>query len=300
MSGKTRINNADIEATNEIYKVARAEADQELAKMDEKIIHSNKIGVMAGRAQAFRSVSLISEFLAWKQLARMFEEREHLNIPGVSNIEDYFEKMGIKPSTAYNNLKIARTLDSDELQLLGHVGFTRRDLLGYASLPEDKRLEIREGKVINLETASREEIKDLIEQVVMETRAVKEEAESAIAAKERVLKDKEAVINKQAKELTRYDREAKQKSLLPEEDAVLGKLEELDTVLYGYVMRVENVYDALMENPFAAGVAAFITLMDNIKMRVSHFREVAVTDLAPAGMLPEEEWVPPPMREKTD
>jgi len=301
MKGKSRTIDADVAVLESVSSMAREQADAELATMKEQIQGLHNFAVMAGRVQAFKAVSLLTEFLEWKQLSQMIERKEYLLLPGVNSLEDYFETMGIKPRTGYNNLKIARNLEVDELQLLQRIGFTRRDLLGYASLPGDKLLELREGKIINLETASREEIKDLIEQVVVETKQEREEAAATIKAKDKVLKDKETVINRQAKDLVKFDRRAREKELTPEEDALLGKIETLGVELTGYGLAIESVRDALMENPFPNAVAAFITLMDNVKMKVAAFRDNAL-DVAPAGMVPEEEWVPPPLREtgKTD
>jgi len=296
--GKRPENDRNVEeiASKEIYQTARAEADVELAKMKENMKGLHDFAVTSGRAQAFKVMQLLAEFMEMKQVAQIVDRKEYLNLPGVTSIEDYFERMGIKPRTGYNNLKIARTLDADELQLLAAVGFTRRDLLGYASLPDEARMEIRDGKIINLENADREEIRDIIEQILLENKQVKEETETEIRTKDKEIESKRDLIRKQEKELTRLEKQARQKNLTPEEDAIMGKIEELSVMLDGYSLSVENVFDTLRENPFPNAVAAFITLADNIKMRVSHFRESAVTELAPVGMLPEEEWVPPPMR----
>ena len=292
---------AEVEVLESVSKMARESADAELATMRENLGAVHNVGLISGRAQAFSAMKLIGEFLEYKQIAQIIDGEDYLKIPGVTSVDDYLEKLGLGRSTAYKNLKIARSLTVEEIQLLGQVGFTRRDLLGYASLPGDKLLELREGKIINLETASREEIKDLIEQVVVETKQEREEAAATIKAKDKVLKDKETVINRQAKDLVKFDRRAREKELTPEEDALLGKIETLGVELTGYGLAIESVRDALMENPFPNAVAAFITLMDNVKMKVAAFRDNAL-DVAPAGMVPEEEWVPPPLREtgKTD
>jgi len=185
--------------------------------------------------------------------------------------------------------------------MLGTVGFTRRDLLSYASLPEEKRLEIREGKVLNIESASREEIKDVIEEIIAEAHKTKEEADKAVTdaasdlkAKDKVLKSKEEVIQKQERDLSKFTRYAKAKEQTPEEYGLLQKIETLGVELHGWCRQIETVRDGLIESPYPNACAAFITLVDNIKMKLSAFRTNAV-DMTPHGMVGDDgdDWQPP-------
>lgn len=280
--------NADVEAANEIYNVAREQADQEIAELKENLGRVHSVGVMAGRVQAYKTMQLLSEFLTFKQIAQIIDSGDYKLIPGVTSIDSYFEKLGIKGSTGYNNLKIARTLEAEEVQLLERVGFTRRDLLGYASLPEEKRLEIKEGKVINLESASREEIRDLIEQVVVETRQTREEADATIKAKDKVLKDKETLLNKQARELAKFEKEAEAKGLTPDEDAFLQQMENFRISFDGYMNRLDPV-DAFCEYDEVTPRmrAALISALHYMRMEVLAGYDTAITTHGNPAMNPE-------------
>jgi len=192
-------------AAEEIYKTARAAADRDLAEMREKMNLSNELGLIAGRIQAYKSIELLSEYLGYKQLAKIIDNKEFKKIPGITSIDDYLEQLGIGRSTAYNNLKIARTLTVEEVKLLDKVGFTRRDLLGYASLPDEARMEIRDGKVINLEKADKEEIRKVIEDIILENKKVKEDTDAEIRVRDREIASKRELIKKQEKELALFD-----------------------------------------------------------------------------------------------
>jgi hypothetical protein len=288
MAGKPRVNDAEVTAANEIYQRAREQADQEIAVLRSQVNLSHQLGQISGRAQAFGAMKLIGEFLEWKQVAQIIDNEEYLKLPGVTTIDEYLESLGIGRASAYRNLKIARTLTAEEVSLLGQVGFTRRDLLGYAALPEEKRLEIREGKVINIETASREEIKDLVEQTICETKAAKEEAEATIKAKDKVLKDKEAVINKQARELAKFEKDAESRGLTPDEDACLQQIENLRMSFDGYMQRLDpafilNEYDEVTPRMRAAAVSA----IHYMKMQVLAAYDIAVTTHGNPTMNPE-------------
>lgn len=286
----------DNDATQEIYELARQHSDQELAAMRDGLNAVHTVGLISGRAQAFNSMKLIAEFLEYKQVAQIVDNEDYLKIPGVSSIDDYFEKLGLGRSTAFKNLKIARALTVEEVQLLGQVGFTRRDLLSYASLPEEKRLEIREGKVINIESASREEIKDVIEEVIAEAHRTKEEADAQLSAKDKVLKSKEDVINKQERELKKFERDAAKKGLTVTEDAFIQRMDNLRTTFDGLMLQIEPDYMADLA-PDDGGTprmtAAYLTTLDYARKQLMTAYQRAEEMYGDATMCPEDAWTPP-------
>ncbi len=293
--GRENMGKAEVKAFDEAVQIGERKAEaakQELAELkaqtEENLQRVHNFGVMAGRIQAFKTVQLLSEFLAFKQIAQIIDNGDYKLIPGVTSIDSYFEHLGIKGTTGYNNLKIARALESEEVQLLERVGFTRRDLLGYASLPEEKRLEIKEGKVINIESASKEEIKDLIEQVIVESRQAKDEADKTIKAKDKVLKDKETLINRQAKDLAKFEHEAEARGLTADEDACLKNIENLKMSFDGYLERLDpvfllNQYDDVTPRMRAMAISA----IHYMRMQVLAAYDTAVTTHGNPSMNPE-------------
>lgn len=269
---ETKAHEDDLTVSEEVYKLARSRADQELTTMRDNLSVSHSLGLLSGRAQAFGSIRLISEFLEYKQLAQIIENEDYLKIPGVTSAEDYFEKLGLSRSAAYRNLKLARTLTVEEVSMLGQVGFTRRDLLSYASLPEENRLEIREGKVINIESASREEIKDVIEEIIAISREKLEESEAQLSAKDKVLKGKQDLLNKQERELKKYEKDAVKKGLTPLEDAYLQRMEAHRITFDGYMLQLEPDYQAdldLAEGGTARMQAAYVTTLEYLRQQLN-------------------------------
>jgi hypothetical protein len=283
-----KAHDVEAEASKEIYQVAQADAENKLATMRDNMFAVHNVGLISGRAQAFGSIKLLSEFLEYKQLAQVIESKDYLKIPGVTSIDDYLEKLGLGRSTAFNNLKLARTLTAEEVQLLGQVGFTRRDLLSYASLPEESRLEIREGKVINIESASREEIKDVIEEIIATSREKVGEAEAQVSAKDKVLKSKQDLLNKQEKDLLKYEKQAAAKGLTPDEDAFLQLMSNKKTSFDGYMLSMDP--DFVMER---AGEitprmrAALISTLHCMKMEILAAYDTAVMNYGSPDMNPE-------------
>lgn len=152
---------------------------------EEKIKKCNLVAQKSGAAMAFRVMGLLAEYLEWKSVAEVIEKKEYLLIPGVTNQDEYLDYLGFGRRSAYNNLKITRTLTHEEVQLFAKMGLTRKDLLGIASLPDEQRLKIKEGKIINLENADREEIRSIIEDLAAESRD-----------KDRILQDKQKMLNR--------------------------------------------------------------------------------------------------------
>lgn len=288
MPGKVKRSDELVDVATTVYEKARGDADKELTAMRGDLLAVHSLGLVSGRAQAFSSMKLIGEFLEYKQLAQVIESEDYLKIPGVTGVDDYFEKLGLSRSAAYRNLKIARTLTVEEVSILGQVGFTRRDLLNYAALPEDKRLEIRDGKVINIETSSREEIKDMIEEVIAEAHKTKEESEALLSAKDKVLKSKQELLNKQERSLKKYEKEAAVMGITPEEDAYIQQINNLKTGFDGYLLRLENNIVPEDYDTFTPRMkAALISATHYMQMQILALHDTVTTEHGDSTMNPE-------------
>ncbi len=140
-------------------------------KQSEFIKKVHSVALYMGQAQAFDGMALMSEFLKYKAMQKVADNREVLEKMGFSTIEDYFEAAGIGRRTGYNNLKIARTFSVEEVQSFALIGLTKKDLLGIAGLPPDKRPKIIDGKLENYDNADPEELKEIVESLVVENKA---------------------------------------------------------------------------------------------------------------------------------
>lgn len=295
MSGRKPITNEDVKHNERMFELGREQGALEAEVAKNNLEKSHHLGLISGRAQAFSSMKLIAEFLEWKHVSQVIESEDYKLIQGVTDVDDYLEKLGFSRSAAFRNLKIARKLSPTEIQLLAGVGFTRKDLLGYASLPDEARMEIREGKVINIEKANREEIREVIEQILLENRQVKEEATKTAEAKDRVLGQKEEMINKQSKEIvqleSRLEGIAAEMNASPGEVAYCKKIEKLNISFNGYLREIRGLVECEMPGPTAA--MQLIALLNRLRMEANHWYQDAYDVHAPADAAPEEEWQQP-------
>ncbi len=139
-----------------------SDEQQDITKKVQQVI------LKTGHAQAFFMAKHLFNFLGWKAIQAIADNKEVLKKMGFSTIDEYFEAANIKRRTGYNNLKIARNLSEEEIKLFAQIGLTRKDLLAYAKLPEEDRLKIKEGRIINLEKADRLEIRRLFDDLLEE------------------------------------------------------------------------------------------------------------------------------------
>ena len=291
MSGRKQITNEDVKHNERMFELGREQGALEAEIAKNNLEKSHHLGLISGRAQAFSSMKLIAEFLEWKQVSQVIESEDYKLIQGVTSIDDYLEKLGFSRSAAFRNLKIARTLSPTEIQLLAGVGFTRKDLLGYASLPDEARMEIREGKIINIEKANREEIREVIEQVLQENRQVKEEATKTAEAKDRVLQRKEEMINAQEKEIIQLTTRIEEIAVPREEAAfckLVDKIEEDALEAFREVTRLVS-----SEIPSKAAALHLIAILNKFRMEANYLYQEAYDMHAPADAAPEEEWQQP-------
>jgi hypothetical protein len=153
----------------------------------------HNLGLKTGHAQAFGAIRLLAEYLEWKAIQAIVDDTETLEKMGFSTIDEYFAEHNIKRSTGFKNLKIARELSSDEVQLCGQIGLTRTDLFTYASVPTGDRLQIKDGKLEGLENADQDEIKHFFKTFLKEYQTTKETAEKTTAERD--------ALHKKVKEL---------------------------------------------------------------------------------------------------
>jgi len=289
------VTNEEFETNKKMMEIGREHGALEAKKALESVDLSMQLGQIAGRAQAFKSIKLIAEFLEWKHIAEIIDRKDFLNIQGLTNIDDYLESLGLGRSVAYTNLKIARTLSVEEIRLLGQVGFTRKDLLGYASLPDEARMEIREGKIINIEKAGREEIREIIEQVLQDSRQMKEETVKDIAAKDRVLSKKQEMINQQEQEIIQLESKIEglevSMGVPKEEMAYCKRVEELGMRLYANLAQVRALAEGEVPGPTAA--MHMLALLNRTRMECNVWYQSFYDNHAPADAAPEEEWQQP-------
>jgi len=294
MAGQKPITEDDIKVNQEMFKLGQEDGALQARRAEEKLGKVQKRGLLTGQARAFKVMRLLAERLEIASVIEVVENKKHLDFEGIDSLDDYLKAHGLSRSKYYEEKKIAK-LSEDEVQILGQLNLTRKDLLSYASLPDEKRLAIREGKIINLESAKREDIRALIEDLVEDKRQVEEEAAKEKEAINRVLEKKQETINKREHEIADLEAKVDQMAIEMEipvaEAPFCKKVEVLDTRLNALLGQIRTLVESDVPGPTAA--VRLIALLNKIRMEANHWYQGAYDMHAPANAAPEEEWTQP-------
>ncbi len=142
--------------------LSRVKAEKAAEEERRQLLHSvHSVGLKMGRVQAFEGMALMAEFLRCKAMQEVIDDKKILELMGFSSVDAYFEAAGLSARQGYNNLKIARSFTAFEVQFFGRIGLTKKDLLGLASIPENKRPRIVDGVLENYENADNSELYDI-------------------------------------------------------------------------------------------------------------------------------------------
>lgn len=296
---ETKAHDAELTASEEVYQLARQRADQEMAALREEIESIREESFGMGALHAIDANISYNEFLKAMTLYRIKQGKEYRK--GGMTWAAFCEARGLECRRVDEMLADIRSIaDTFSADFAGFCGLPFSKIRQLGRQVSADSAEIKNGcliygdESIPLTPEYRDDIQALIERIGEEAREKVEESEAQLSAKDKVLKSKQDLLNRQERDLKRFEKQVAAKGLSPEEDSLLGKIDALGVELNGYCLKLETVRDALLENCFPSTIAAFITLADNVRMKIACFRETAV-DISPPGMLEESDggWQPP-------
>ncbi len=296
-----KANDETAQAAEQIYALAKADADQQLTEMRESIEAVRVESQAFGALQAIDTSIAFQELLRAITLHRIKASKEYKT--GGLTWDQFCDSLGMERRTVDRMLDDFRPIMdtfSDRIVQFSGMPFSKIRLLGKQL--SDNLSEIKDNclvygdESIPLTPDHAEDIQALIERIGEEAKAAQADAEASIRAKDKVLKSKEDVIKKQEKDLARFEREVKARGLTPEEASLLDKIAAMEVVFNGHCLQMDTLMKSLRETPVTDAVAAAIAMLDSVRMKVNAYRDEVVVNLAPSGMLPDEEWQLPVSR----
>ena len=264
----------DLVVSEEVYKLARLRADEEMAKLREEIESVRQESYIMGAIKAFDANIAQNEFLKIMALYRIKQAKDYKT--GGLTWSEFCDAVGVPQRSADRMIEEAKPLfesfSASAAELCG-VPFNKIRMLGKsisANLAEIKdNCLIYGDESIPLTPEYRDDIQALIERIGEDAKEKVETLEATVSAKDKVLKSKGDVINKMERELKRFEKDAAAKGLTPDEDAYIQQINNLKTGFDGYLLRLENYttpdeYEPL--NPLKK--AALISATHYMKMRI--------------------------------
>jgi hypothetical protein len=295
-----RAHEVEVTGVQEIYRTARAQADEEMAKL------RGDIDAIRAEAETIGSLKAISATVAHQELLKALtlyklKESKSYKSGGLTWAE-FCESIDMPVRTVDTMLSDMRPLFEEFSAAtcrLSVIPFNKIRLLGKQVSAE--LAEIRDNcliygdESIPLAPEFRDDIQALIERIVEESKEKVETLEAQVSAKDKVLKSKEDVINKQERQLKKYDKDAAAKGMTTDEDAFLQLMFNKRTAFDGYLLSVDP--DFVMENAGEVTPrmrAALISTLQYMKMQMLVICETSVThygaDMAPEVMEEFEDW----------
>ena len=299
MANKTKVTDAQVEAAKEIYEVARREADSEIAQLKEEVAASKDDGFSLGVIKANKAHRDYSNFLDAVVLYKTHKDKSYKK-NGLT-WEQFCEAAGYERKTADRIIAdVAPVFDtfSDNCPVLAgvtlsdirYLGKTKADIL--SGFDDEGNLVVGDEKI----PGTAEDIVAYIRHQKELHQTLLEEKDANLRTRDRLLKDKEDVIRKQARDLSKYERDAERRGLTPEEDAFIKKMENLRTAFDGFYMldvdpdRMEELFRDNSPTPRMRSV--YLTTLDYMRKQILAAYDTATDRYGNPVMCPEEAWQP--------
>lgn len=299
---KKRVADADVEASKQIYDIARREADQEIAKLKGEMEAVREEARFDGILDKIDYDIAHNEFLRLLTLYRVKQTKDYKK--GGKTWDEFCDAHGFPRRTADRLIEEIKPLFeqfSAKMAVLSGIGFNKIKLLGRsisANLAEieDGALVYGDQK-IPLTPEFKDDIEAVIDQIKEEAETLRREKELDGKAKDRVLKDKEKMLQKLHKSLEKLEGKAREKELTPEEEGFLKRVDFLRTGFDGYMLQLDP--DRIEELSFEADPAptprmraAYLSALDYMKKQILIAFDRATEMYGNAIMCPEAAWKP--------
>lgn len=295
-----KVTDAQVEASKQIYDIARQEADVEIARLKSEIVVEKEESRFEGILDKIDYDIAHNEFLKLLMLYRIKQTKEYKQ--GGKTWVEFCDAHGYPQRTADRLLEEIRPLFdnfSAKLADLAGITFNKIRLLGRsvsANLAEIKDgCLVYDDQLIPLDIEHKDEIEAVIDQIKDEAEKAKKEKSLEVKAKDRVLQDKEKTIQKLHKNLEKLEGRAREKGLTPAEEGFLKKVDFLRTGFDGYMLqldpsRIEELGTEAEPTPRMR--AAYLAALDYMKKQILVAYETATEMYGNAVMCPEVAWKP--------
>ncbi len=295
MARTPRVTDEQVEASKEIYRIAREEADIEITKlrseMAAKLPQYEAMGVLR-KIQHDRAYNDLIEAVV---LYRIKDNKAYRD--GGLNWEDFCAAVNIDRRNAdriIDDIRPIFTSFSDNLSGFLGISFNKIRYLG-KSIPdnlssfEDGALVIQ-GEKIPLTPEHKDEIEAAIDKLQEDLKKQKEDAAAQKKAHERVQADIHKTVTKLEKELARHKGFFDDKDLNDEEAAFVKKVGLLKKAFDGYLLTLDpdNVEELQPgREPSVRMRAEYLTALSYMKMQILTIYDMAEGMFGDCIMMPE-------------
>lgn len=294
---------AEAKAVEEVYNLARQQADAEMAKLRGEIDAIREESLALGVLQKIEYDLAHNQMLKYVVLHRIKQAKEYRK-GGLTWVE-FCDAIGEPQRTAdriLTELQPVMAMVSAKLADFTGMDFNKIRLLGRsvsANLAEidEAGMVLIGGERIPLTPDHRDDLQAALEQVIETNAKILADKDATIRAKDKVLKDKQTLIERQAKELAKLEDAAFKAGMTPLEEAFIKRMDNLRVSFDGYMLKVDpercELGKADAENT-PRMVAAYLTTLDYMRKQLLAAYETAQDMYGSLTMSPEEAvWTQP-------
>ncbi|WP_316347654.1 hypothetical protein [Desulfuromonas acetoxidans] len=291
------------EQTTAALAVVDMEQKQEAAAISERHNREQMIAEcheMIGRIQGFELVKNFTNVGGLVWLKQVKETKIYKDLPNIGSWDKFCNYIGLSRSKVDEDLLNLATFGEAFLANVGDFSLGYRDLKKLRQLTHDGSVQIEAQTVtignesIPLDDDHAEDLQTAIESVLEAKTQEAEEAKATVRAKDRIIKGKEDVINKQEKELAKHEARAQKQGYAPGEEAFLQQMENARTTVDGYLIKFDPDINPLPEDATERMMAAYVTTLSYFKRVMDEAYAVASERYGHAEL--DDGWVPPNLR----
>jgi len=270
----------DSAAAMEMRRVERLQEETAILeqKKREKII--GEIYRMMGRIEAMEFIKKTGAVASLIWLKQVKENKLYREVPEIGSWEIFCEKIGLSRRKVDEDIQNLKIFGEEFLAAAASfsVGYTDLRRLRYAAqngemIIDAEAVTIGEDK-IPLTPEHAEDLEAAIQGLLDAKQKQIDEQQITLKAKDRIIKGKDEVINKQEGEIARHERECKERSFAPGEEAFLKQLANIRLLMDEYLDEIDpneiNLRDATPRM-----VATYIELIGTISRWATSMHDTA-------------------------
>lgn len=237
------IADVEVEATKQIYNIAREQSDIELARLKAEIPAIEDDSFALGAIKTNKAHRDFSEFVDALVLYRAHKNKSYKK--GGLTWEAFCQASGIDRRNADRIIEdITPVVErfSDNLSVLSGLGLSDIRYLGKSKTDKLSGFDDDGNMIAGEETipGTRADILAYINHKKETHKKEKEDLEAALSAQEKVIASKEDVINRQERELKRMEKTVVKSDLTPEEQDAVNLLVKVQQDFMTWIMEIKK------------------------------------------------------------
>lgn len=254
-----------------------------------------------GRVQANTVASKFANVSNLVWLRKVKDSKIYRDLPHVGTWDKFCDYLGLSRAKVDVDLLNLSVFGEEFLLTCQQLSVGYREMRKLRQLTCDGTVTIDEaeicigGEVIPFTPEHRDDLQAALERVIETNAKIISDKEATIKAKDKVLKSKAELIERQAKELSKLEDSAAFNGMTPLEEKIIQDCDNARTMIDGFLLKFDPDYNPLPEDATPRMMAAYMGTL-------AYFRRAIIGACDSAGErygdidLPEHQWIPPHLR----